>query len=111
MNIEDTRYAFRISSKMLDIKKNFSQKYRRKNVSLTCDLCKVRESDDPRLHLDVQERPEESQFHLANECIAFNDLRSMTDFSDDQETVSFFKAVMEKRSNFGNKMKQAHPRL
>ena len=94
MNLEDARFAFRISSKMLDLKKNFSHKYKRKNMSLTCELCRVIDNED-----DNQEQPEESQFHLANECQAFSDLRSQTDFSDDQQLVAFFKAVMEKRSN------------
>ena len=99
MNLDDIRFAFRISSKMLDLKKNFSQKYRRKNKSLTCELCKVGNSDEPQLKQDDQEEPEESQDHLENECKAFGDLRSQTDFSDDQQLVAFFKAVMEKKLN------------
>ena len=99
LNIEDARYAFRISSKMLDLKKNFSQKYKRRNMSLTCELCKETSNDNPRHQQDDQDQPEESQFHLANECEAFSDLRTQTDFSDDQQLVSFFKAVIEKRSN------------
>ena len=68
-------------------------------MSLTCELCKDEVSDGPRPQQNVQEQPEESQFHLANECEAFSDLRSQTDFTDDQQLVTFFKTVMEKRAN------------
>ena len=68
-------------------------------MSLTCELCKSEEGDNSLPDQGIQEKPEESQFHLANECNAFSDLRSQTDFTDDQQIVSFFKTVMEKRSN------------
>ena len=89
---------------MLDVKKNFAQKYRRNNMSLTCELCKEGsdDSDSPQPHQDILEKPEESQFHLANECRAFSELRLQTDFSNDQQMVTFFKAVMEKRTNLLN---------
>ena len=100
MTLEDTRFAFRISSKMLNVKKNFAQKYRRNNLSLTCELCREeeteRDNESSQPHQDIQEKLEESQFHLANDCIAFSELRSHTEFSSDQQTVAFFKIVMEK---------------
>ena len=51
------------------------------------------------MHNFQQEKPEENQFHLANECLTFSDLRSNTDFDGDQQLVQFFKSVLEKRSD------------
>ena len=76
MKLEDSRMLFRISSQMLDLKVNMKNKYR--NQSLTCRLCR---SDDPE-SVQAEEKPEESQFHLANECETFSSLRSETDFSE-----------------------------
>ena len=61
MTLEDTRFAFRISSKMLNVKKNFAQKYRRNNLSLTCELCREeeteRDNESSQPHQDIQEKP------------------------------------------------------
>ena len=92
MNLEDSRFHFRISSQMLDLKKNMKNKYR--NRSLSCRLCK---SEDPE-SANMKEKPEESQLHLANECITFNSLRLKTDFSDEKQTLLFFKQVMQLRT-------------
>ena len=92
MNLENCRMLFRISSQMLDLKTNMKNKYR--NQSLTCRLCK---SDDPE-SIQAEEKPQESQFHLANECVSFSSLRSITDFSDNIQLVEFFKSVMKKRA-------------
>ena len=89
LDLESVRYRFRISSKMLDIRTNFPGKYR--SVGFDCPSCKQANS--------YKKQSVESQEHIENSCIAFEEIRSRYDLSEDDQIVLFFKEAFAHRDN------------
>ena len=71
---------------MLDsFKQNFPRKYRKTNISLSCNFCSNDETD----------RYPDSQSHVLDKCETFSDLRVNLEREDDQQLVQFFRQVVE----------------
>ena len=86
----------RIASGMVDkIKGNHKDKYRRKNESITCPSCKPQLEDDA--VDDGKEKPRDTQNHLLEKCVAFEELRKSIDINSDAGLVSFFSKVVRLR--------------
>ena len=97
MNLEKVRYRFRIEIKMVDnIRHNFPNKYRKKNLSLSCPSCKENSSNSNK-SIDTVSNPPHSQTHLLLHCEAFSRLREDLDIENDEEVVDFFMKVVESR--------------
>ena len=87
LDLPSVRYRFRISSKMLDVRSNFPGKYR--SVGFECPSCKQTNR--------AEEQPPETQEHLENSCLAFSEIRSRYDLSDDKQIVMFFQEALAHR--------------
>ena len=93
LSLENVRYRFRISNKLVSgIRKNFSAKYRKKNISLYCPTCKDTDNNS----VVSTNRVEHSQSHVLYDCEAFSDLREDLDTEDDGMLVEYFKKVVER---------------
>ena len=101
MDLESVRYRFRISSKMVDVKANFPRKYR--SSSLNCPSCRIimkkKEDDNNEFKPPSNDpkSPAESQSHLMDDCLAFDELRDKYDLTQDDQIVSFFKEALTRR--------------
>ena len=96
MDLKSLRMRIRIASGMVeDIKGNFKDQYRRRNKSLTCRSCK------PQLEVNSEEKkkekPVETQNHLLENCVAFEELRKSIELNSDSGLVSFFHEVVKLR--------------
>ena len=92
LDLPSVRYRFRISSKMVDVRANFSRKFKSRPSGITCPSCKQTNSNG-----DHIESPPESQEHIERECEAFNDIRNQYDLSDDRQLVLFFQDALAQR--------------
>ena len=78
-----------------NIKGNFKDKYRKRNTSITCPSCKPENgsnTDDL-----ITEKPQDTQNHLLETCVAFKELRESIDTNTDSGLVSFFREVVKRR--------------
>ena len=89
MKLEDVRYRFRIANSLVQgIRKNYSDKYRRMNKSLSCPCC---------LQTNKQTDKEAmTQSHILYRCEAFSDLRYDLVVEDDATLVDFFRLVVDR---------------
>ena len=98
MDLESVRMRLRISSGMVEgIKGNFKDKYRKSNTSITCPSCK-QISNNNSGDKDV-EKPKDTQNHLLEECVAFDEVRKSLDLETDSGLVSFFAEVVRRRTS------------
>ena len=93
LNLSDIRYRCRIDLKMVDkIRQNFSSKYRRKNLSLSCPSCKHHNNNinDKNTTHTTNKFPD-SQNHLLHQCPAFSHLHEELDIKTNEVLIQFFK--------------------
>ena len=103
-NLSDIRYRCRIDLKMVDkIRQNFSSKYRRKNLSLSCPSCKHynNNTNDKNTSHTTNKFPD-SQNHLLHQCPAFSHLHEELDIETDEGLIQFLKIVTETRLEEGD---------
>ena len=101
LDLESVRMRLRISSGMVNkIKGNYKDKYRRRNKSITCSSCAplLRENKPDGEPDKPPEKPPDTQIHLLEECVAFEDVRESTDLKTDAGLVSFFNEVVKRRT-------------
>ena len=80
-----------------EFKGSFPTKYRRKGLSLKCDLCK--DIFNSSSNLDVTtEQTMESQEHYLEMCPAVSDLKEQYNTRTDLGLIGFFKAVLQRRA-------------
>ena len=79
------------------IRGNFKQKYRKKNLSFTCQSCKeIRKNTNPEA-----EKPTDTQLHVLEECEAFDDIRQEIDINSDTGIVEYFKEIVKRQIQAG----------
>ena len=96
LDLPSVRFRFRISSKMLDVRANFPRKYR--STGIECPSCKQSNV----VNTATLGQPPESQEHLENDCVAFDEIRSRYDLSEDGQLVSFFREALTQREYLRN---------
>ena len=96
MDLQTVRMRVHIAMGMVNnIKGNFKDKYRKRNTSITCPSCKPENgsnTDDL-----ITEKPQDTQNHLLETCVAFKELRESIDTNTDSGLVSFFREVVKRR--------------
>ena len=98
MKLTDVRMRMRISCGMISqIKANFKQKYKRKNMSILCSSCRNLSDNEITDDDDETKEKTDTQLHLLEECKAFSELRSETDLNTDEGLVYYFNQVIKKR--------------
>ena len=91
----------RISGGMVQsVRGNFKERYRKKNLPITCQSCKA--SNDNNAPVDDTEKPMDTQTHLLEECVAFDDIRNEFDLQTETGLVGFFKEVIKRRNEDEN---------
>ena len=89
MKLDDVRYRFRIANNLVQgIRKNYSDKYRRMNKSLTCPSCSETNKQTDKEAM--------TQSHILYRCEAFSDLRYDLVVEDDAMLVDFFRLAVDR---------------
>ena len=98
MKLTDARMRMRISCGMISqIKGNFKQKYKKKNMSIICSSCLNLSDNESTGNYNGTKEKSYTQLHLLEECKAFNELRAETDPTTNEGLVYFFTQVIKKR--------------
>ena len=80
-----------------DFKGSFTSKYRKRGVSLKCDICKNILSSNDSLDLTFEENIQSPQ-HYLEYCPVVSDLKELYNTESDLGLIQFFRAIMERRS-------------
>merc|ERR1711954_11585 len=102
LNLEQVRERFRIQSLMFGgFKGSFPSKFRRQCLSLKCEMCKhVLESNTTLDDTSVENM--ETQKHFLDFCPLVTDINAQYNTDTDLGIISFFTAVLERRSELIN---------
>ena len=104
LDLEGIRMRMRISGGMVNtIRSNYKQKYRRRNQPISCQSCKSnRNSNESEGNVeDEDDEPRDTQIHVLEECVAFEDIRALHDLTSDAGLVNFFSEVVKRRIQEG----------
>ena len=98
LNIDQIRDRFRLQSQMYgEFKGSFPSYYRNRGISLKCDMCKYILESNTTLDITCEENME-TQRHYLEFCPRVKDIKSQYDTNTDIGLISFFTAVLERRS-------------
>ena len=98
LNLGQVRDRFRLVAQMYgDFKGSFPSHFRRRGVSLKCDMCKNILPSNTSLDTTSEENVQ-SQHHFLDICPQVRDIKSLYDTDSDIGLINFFKAVMDRKA-------------
>ena len=98
LNLAQVRDRFRLEAQMYgDMKGSFPSKFRRRGVSLKCEMCRNILPSNTSFDTTSEENIE-SQFHFLDICPQVRDIKSLYDTDSDIGLINFFTAVMDRKA-------------
>ena len=99
LNLEQIRERFRLQTQMYgEFKGSFPSKYKKRGMSLKCEMCKNLLDSNTTLDVTSNENTE-SQAHYLEICPGVSDLREQYDTCTDLGLIHFFRLVLERRTD------------